>query len=618
MRLPLLGLLTCCLAVAPAIAQDAGWVSLFDGRTINGWTARGGNATFRVEDGTIVGTTAPDSPNTFLCTDANFRDFELEFEVKVDPALNSGVQIRSQEGFGKTLLRICGPQVEISSDGNAGYVYGEGLDTGWLSPTRPNEGAKAPFTRGTWNHFRILAVGPVIKTWVNGTPVESLHDARSGMRTGMIGLQVHSILAGQGPYEARWRNLRVRPLGQPARPTDKPSGSFTNEAGGMRWTHFTVKSPLPGNDWGTAGTPLCDLDGDGDLDMAISRWSARAFLWYERISDDEWVQHLISQDRELKHGLGAAAIDMDHDGHPDLVFDKVWFRNPGNLAAAPDAPWKPTRYDGGGHDILGTDIDGDGHKDLVTFNGKEILLFITGPNVAQRIVIASGFDHHGGMTPNGAGDIDGDGDNDLVIAGIWFENPGKDGTQWIQRKWPHTTIPKASYGTSIRAWVADVDGDGWNDIVYSDCDTSLAHVYFVRNLGRGRTWKSMQLPDPPVPEGSVDGTGSFHSLGVADFDGDGLLDVFAGEQEDDNQYLIDDGKLPMKTLGLKERGVIWTRKGRTDDQFQPVVIQVDNPGWHDAAIGDVDGDGDIDIVTKVWHADTPVYHADYWRNDTVK
>ena len=73
-----------------------GWVALFDGRTLDGWVQRNGTATYRVTDGAIVGRTSEGSPNSFLATEQAYGDFELEFEVKVDDALNSGVQIRSR------------------------------------------------------------------------------------------------------------------------------------------------------------------------------------------------------------------------------------------------------------------------------------------------------------------------------------------------------------------------------------------------------------------------------------------------------------------------------------------------------------------------------------------
>ncbi len=75
------------------------------------------------------------------------------------------------------------------------------------------------------------------------------------------------------------------------------------------------------------------------------------------------------------------------------------------------------------------------------------------------------------------------------------------------------------------------------------------------------------------------------------------------------------GRVAMKPRGLKERGVIWYNKGGKNPEFEIDVIHVDNPGWHDAQVGDVDGDGDIDIVSKIWNADGPVYHLDYWRNE---
>ncbi len=79
-----------------ATSHAAGWVKLFDGKTLNGWTEHSGKATYVVDNGTILGTAVLGSPNSFLCTNKEYGNFILEFEVKVDPELNSGVQFRSQ------------------------------------------------------------------------------------------------------------------------------------------------------------------------------------------------------------------------------------------------------------------------------------------------------------------------------------------------------------------------------------------------------------------------------------------------------------------------------------------------------------------------------------------
>jgi hypothetical protein len=192
--------------------KESQWTALFNGTTLDGWEQHNGTATYRVEEGMVVGRTSEGSPNSFLCTKQNYADFELEFEVKVDDALNSGVQIRSVSDPARQNGRVHGPQVEIATNGTAGFIYGEALGTGWLSENRDDPAKMAAFKKGEWNKYRVLAEGKSIKTWLNGVPVADLVDEKSGHAAGFIALQVHGIGKGTGPYEVRWRNIRLRDL----------------------------------------------------------------------------------------------------------------------------------------------------------------------------------------------------------------------------------------------------------------------------------------------------------------------------------------------------------------------------------------------------------------------
>jgi len=198
------------LAVAaPSASRGDDWVDLFDGKTLSGWTQRNGTATYRVEEDCVVGTTSEGSPNSFLCTDKDYANFELTFEVKVDDELNSGVQIRSRSIESRDSGRVHGPQVEISTDGMAGHVYGESLGTGWISP---DPQATDAFRAGEWNRYRVVADGNKIRTWINDRQVADLVDDKSEHDSGFIGLQVHGIAAGSGPFEVRWKNIKLREL----------------------------------------------------------------------------------------------------------------------------------------------------------------------------------------------------------------------------------------------------------------------------------------------------------------------------------------------------------------------------------------------------------------------
>ena len=192
----------------PDINSD-GWVTLFDGESLDGWSQKNGTATYRLKDGAIVGKTAEGSPNSFMCSEENYGDFELTFEVNVDDGLNSGVQIRSLSTKDFKNGRVHGPQVEIeSAPGEAGYIYSEGTGRGWITTEQP---IKDTMKNGHWNRFVVRASGDRIQTWVNGTAVADVTDAESSKK-GFIGLQVHGIKKGTGPFQVRWRDIRVHEL----------------------------------------------------------------------------------------------------------------------------------------------------------------------------------------------------------------------------------------------------------------------------------------------------------------------------------------------------------------------------------------------------------------------
>jgi hypothetical protein len=200
-----------------------GLVALFDGQSIDGWIPRGGAASYRVEDEMIIGRTVEGSPNTFLCPPKEYGDFELEFDVLCDPPLNSGVQIRShvyekdtpQPSMPKRIRsagEVYGYQCEITerAKGTSGNFWDEGRWTKWWDDWSSKPKAADAFREGEWNRYRIVAQGSHIRSWVNGVPCADFHDSLD--KNGFIGLQVHSIKAGEGPYEVRWRDLRIREL----------------------------------------------------------------------------------------------------------------------------------------------------------------------------------------------------------------------------------------------------------------------------------------------------------------------------------------------------------------------------------------------------------------------
>ncbi len=189
--------------------KDKSWEKIFDGKSLKGWSIKGGEATYDVKDGIITGTTVANTPNTFLTTDKMYGDFILELDYLVDPSMNSGIQIRSNSFPHYQDGRVHGYQVEIDPSKRAWScgIYDEGRRK-WLATLEDNPKAQKAFKQNEWNSYRIEAIGDTIKTWINGMPAAHLIDEMTA--SGFIGLQVHSIKkADKAGTQIKWRNIRI-------------------------------------------------------------------------------------------------------------------------------------------------------------------------------------------------------------------------------------------------------------------------------------------------------------------------------------------------------------------------------------------------------------------------
>lgn len=213
-------------------STKSGMTKLFNEKDFTGWEQHGGTAMYTVENGEVVGTTVMNTPNSFMCTTRKYSDFILELDFKVDPSMNSGVQIRSnvfeepvmyryKNAEGKMVEktvpagRVHGYQVEIDPSSRAwtGGIYDEGK-RGWLFDLKADHlaAARGAFKQNEWNHFKVVCQGDSIKTWVNGIATSNLKDDYTP--SGFIALQVHGIGNNEDRVgkQVRWKNIYIQEL----------------------------------------------------------------------------------------------------------------------------------------------------------------------------------------------------------------------------------------------------------------------------------------------------------------------------------------------------------------------------------------------------------------------
>lgn len=368
---------------------------------------------------------------------------------------------------------------------------------------------------------------------------------------------------------------------------------------GVTWKHLSsAAGDLPVPNRGTEQTSITigDFAHDGHPGFVLTERTAPDSVVLYRRTGSQWKRFVIEPE-PLHIEAGGAAIDVDGDGNLDYLAagdwkrnDIWWWRNPYPKL---DQRWErhTIKHSGAAkhHDQMAADLDGCGKPELVFWNQDAHGLFVAkvppDPLHADEWPLTQVY-HYGtdsqseqlGKSPAWKGineheglaitDINGDGKPDIVGGGRWFRNLG--GLRFEEELIdPRYSFSRAAAGRLIkdspRPQVLFVVGDG---------DGPLNMYEWTKG-----TWVSRKIAD--VHFG--------HSLQIADFDGDGNLDIFVGEQRLD-------GANP------QAKGYIFYGDGKGN--FTPTSF-VEGIDFHEAKAVDLDGDGRPDIVSKPYNYGSP-------------
>lgn len=329
---------------------------------------------------------------------------------------------------------------------------------------------------------------------------------------------------------------------------------------------------------------IADIDGDGFADVIIGG-RAGPLVWYRY---PDWAKGVIAEGGYRT--VDGEAGDVDGDGDPDIVMGGlIWYENPSSDTDPVKTRWTAHQVaDHRTHDLELSDLDRDGDLDIVTRDqsdfgtkaGNKIYVWRqeTGDRWTHRIIDCP---HGEGLA---LGDIDRDGDHDIVIGGIWFENSGSilDG--------PWRAHAFADWHSAATVQVADVNGDARPDVVLSPSELK-GNWYRLSWFEAPADPTEARWSEHVIAE-AIECV--IHGLVTADFNGDGAVDIATSEMHQ--------GQDPDEVVVFVNRGggTAWNRQ------------VLSTRGSHYIRAGDIGADGDIDLIGANWSG--PYQPVEMWEN----
>ncbi|MEJ7767845.1 MAG: DUF1080 domain-containing protein [Chitinophagaceae bacterium] len=194
---------------------EKAWKSIFDGKSLKGWTIVDSPANVIIADSSfVIHMTANTNRHVFIRSNERYKDFILELDCKRDTAFDSGILFRGIKSADTAKVGLYGYMVKIDPSTTRLWTGGVFLDFGgtwieWLHPLADNPRAQKAERVGQWNRFRIEAIGNHIKVSINGIPTTNMTNSR--YVEGYIALKIHYLKnpAWNEQMSASFKNIRI-------------------------------------------------------------------------------------------------------------------------------------------------------------------------------------------------------------------------------------------------------------------------------------------------------------------------------------------------------------------------------------------------------------------------